>query len=119
MENSAFKMSPPSNISDMSRGIKKKYAKRSTQRQPVRWQGDENEKLLILIAYNREYIKGKLNTKSSMKNLPKVAQDYFNNPANPRKLDVIRVHFHKMLPAIENNQTYLREQGTMLSKIQE
>lgn len=98
---------------------KKKYAKRQTSRVPVRWQGDENEKLIIQITYNREYIKNKLVNKTSMKNLPKIAQEYFCNPEAPRKLDVIRVHFHKMLPFYEDGKQNLREEGTMLGKIQE
>jgi hypothetical protein len=97
---------------------KKPYAKRESSRQPIRWHGDENEKLLLLIAYNRDYILQKLNTNNSMKNLPKVAQNYFFDKTCTRKLDVIRVHFHKMLPGVHEGKIFVKENGTMLSKIQ-
>lgn len=100
----------------------KKYKKRSTEsRTPNRWQGDENEKLLLLIAYNREYIKEKISSKSSMKNQPKVATEYFCKGGVERGFDVIRVHFHKMLPEIDpqTNLAKPKEKGTMLAKMQQ
>lgn len=94
-----------------SKSFKKKQInkKAKTMQKNCKWEGMENLKLLLLIAYNRRAIKSMVNYDEEgnvykVRGFSTAGLEYFGSLKN-REIDVIRIHFYSILPKAKNEDS--------------